>query len=66
MQSYILVTKLNYAIKTPKIQKILFKSTENIFTVDFKSTVKITKTSGTRYQLTSLLKKTKKINIDQL
>ena len=66
MQSYILVTKLNYAIKTPKIQKILFKSTENIFTFDFKSTVKITKTSGTRYQLTSLLKKTKKINIDQL
>jgi len=42
------------------------KSTENIFAVDFKSTAKSHKTSKTRYQLTSLSKNQKKINIDQL
>jgi len=42
------------------------KSTENILSVDFKSTAKLHKTSKTRCQLTSLLKKPKKINLDQL
>jgi len=42
------------------------KSTENILSVDFKSTTKLHKTSKTRYQLTSLSKKPKKINLDQL
>jgi len=42
------------------------KSTENIFTVDLKSTAKYHKPSKTRHQLISLTKKPKKINIDQL
>jgi len=42
------------------------KSTENILSVDFKSTAKLHKTSKTRCRLTSLSKKTKKINLDQL
>jgi len=42
------------------------KSTENILSVDFKSTAKLHKTSKTRCQLTSLSKKPKKINLDQL
>jgi len=42
------------------------KSTENILSVDFKSTAKLHKASQTRYQLTSLSKKPKKINLDQL
>ena len=42
------------------------KSTENIFAVDFKSTAKSHKSPVTRYQLTSLPKNPKKINIDQL
>jgi len=41
------------------------KSTENILSVDLKSTAKLPKTSKTRCQLTSLSKKTKKINLDQ-
>jgi len=44
----------------------LIKSTENIFTVDLKSTAKSLQTSETRYQPISLSKKQKKINIDQL
>jgi len=52
--TYILASRIIYAIKTPKIQKILLKSTENIFSVDFKSTINFHKTSKTRYQLTSL------------
>jgi len=42
------------------------KSTENILSVDFKSTAKLYKTSKTRCQLASLSKKPKKINLDQL
>jgi len=54
LHSYILAPILIYAVKTPKIQKILLKSTENIFSADFKSTINFHKTSKTRYQLTSL------------
>jgi len=42
------------------------KSTENILSVDFTSTAKMNKTSKTRCRLTSLSKKSKKINLDQL
>jgi len=42
------------------------KSTENILSVDFKSTAKLHKTSKTRYRPTPLSKKPKKINLDQL
>jgi len=44
----------------------IIKSTENILSVDFKSTAKLHKTSKTRCRLTSLSKKPKKINLDQL
>jgi len=37
-----------------------------MFSVDLKSTINFHKTAKTRYQLTPLLKNTKKINIDQL
>ena len=56
-------------MRTPKTRKSQFspsKSTENIFSVDNKSTVNFPKPAETRYQLTSLLKNTKMINIDQL
>ena len=43
-----------------------FKSTENIFSVENKSTINYQESTETRYQLTSLSKKLKKINIDQL
>jgi len=55
----------NYHAK-PKINRKSKKSTAKHFSVDLKSTIKSLKTSKTRYQLTSLLKNTKKINIDQL
>jgi len=42
------------------------KSTENILSVDFKSTAKLHKTSKTRCRLAPLSKKPKKINLDQL
>jgi len=42
------------------------KSTENNLSVDFKSTDKLHKTYQTRSRLTSLPKKSKKINLDQL
>ncbi len=42
------------------------KSTENIFSVDNRSTMIFHKTSETRYQSASLSKNLKNINIDQL
>jgi len=60
----------HYTYKTITMQNLKStgspkKSTENILSVDFKSTAKLHKTSKTRCQLTSLSKKTKKINLDQ-
>ena len=52
--------------KTHKNQKIPIKSTENIFSVENKSTIKFHETSTTRYQPALLSKGPKKINIDQL
>ena len=46
--------------------KTLKKSTENIFSVDIKSTKNFHKTAETRYHPASLIKNPKKINIDQL
>jgi len=61
----------HYTYKTITMQnqkstESLIKSTENILSVDFKSTAKLHKTYQTRYRLTSLSKKPKKINLDQL
>jgi len=53
-------------MQTLKSTEPLKKSTENFFAVDFKSTAKLHKSSKTRTRLTSLSKKPKKINIDQL
>jgi len=61
----------HYTYKTITMQNLKstespIKSTENILSVDFKSTAKLHKTAKTRYRLTSLSKKPKKINLDQL
>ena len=53
-------------MQTLKSTEPLNKSTEIFFAVDFKSTAKSHKSAKTRYQLISLSKKPKKINIDQL
>jgi len=65
------LTPEHYTYKTITMQNLKStdspkKSTENILSVDFKSTDKLHKTSQTRCRLTSLSKKPKKINLDQL
>jgi len=59
------VNKIFYP-KTPKNMEIGKKSTEKFSAVDNKSTMNFQKSPQTRYQLASLFKNPKKINIDQL
>jgi len=53
-------------MQNPKSTEPQIKSTENIFTVDFKSTAKFHKTFKTRTNAIFLFQNPKKINIDQL
>jgi len=59
-------TYKSITMQIPKSTEPQIKSTENILSVDFKSTAKLHKTAKTRCRLTSLSKKPKKINLDQL
>jgi len=66
ISQYILNLNANSSLKILKSQNPAPKSTEKMFSVDFKSTIKFLKTSQTRYQLISISKNPKNINIDQL